>query len=316
MSTFEFSPQRTCADDVLAVLGTIIDSQMRLFLRKFHFLSARIGTRKPAAAEYKDLADFISMTVLYLNISQENERRKGIDSFIFIELFHHRYGEKTMRHIASKTGRGIFYSFGPRFDDTGRFARYFTALGLAKEMYLMEEDSLDSYPLYCICNKACSQPLWFDQLLKVPREIVEMGLELVDKRGNTMLHLLPFKNQHFDSTGTFASCIKSVIQYLSQFEGFERCLLTKNYKGRTPLHLLVLTTECFGEYVFSIEPSAGKKEYLDTLRILLDTPAGKKAAAMRDYKDRTPHFELTGWMYTEYCSLDIEPHDIEFLKVE
>ena len=314
MSTFEF--QYTCADDVLAVLDTVIDHEMKVFLREFHFLSARIGKRKPVAVEYEALADFISATVLYLKICQEDKRRKGIDSFIFIELFHYRYGEKTMRHIASKTGRSIFYSFGPRFYETGRFARYFTALGLANEMYLMGEDSLNSYPLHCICNKACSQPLWYDQLLKVPKEIIEMGFELVDKRGNTMLHLLPLKNQHFDSTGTFVSCIKSVILYLSQFEGFERCLLTKNYKGRTPLHLLVLATECFDEYVFAIEQTEGKKEYLDTLRILLDTPAGKKAAAMKDYKDRTPHFELTGWMYGEYCSLDLEPKDIEFLKVE
>ena len=74
------------------------------------------------------------------------------------------------------------------------------------------------------------------------------------------------------STEIFLISYRKALKYLSTFKDYEKGLLTANKKGETPLHTIIANCNC-----------------VKTIEFLLETDAGKKAAAIKDNDGNTPY---------------------------
>jgi hypothetical protein len=202
--------------------------------------------------------------------------------FMGIEMLHLYMGEEFMKRLVRSSKIGIFFGFGPSMfweDYYIPFSRYFEEMGLTKEMYLTE--SAHGLPLHYLCRESCQYSVGIEQLVTVPKDIIEEGMLLQDTDGNTMLHMTMPDDVVTASTEIFLISYRKALKYLSTFKDYEKGLLTVNKKGETPLHTIIANSNC-----------------VKTIEYLLETDAGKKAATIKDNDGNTPYMLMK--KYEEY----------------
>ena len=180
--------------------------------------------------------------------------------FVFFELLHLKMGSEFMRRMFA--GTNIFFDFCDDSDAEDVITDYFLKLGMERDLYLSEEsepDEIPRIPLWCIRDEAWSNRN-LHRLKKVPKHIIAEAFTLRDYSGDTILHMgVVYEDPPRSSTSFF-----EVLKYLSGFEGYEETLLKTNNAGATPLY-----------------HNIGKCSCIDTIKLMIATPEGKKAASMR-----------------------------------
>ena len=170
----------------------------------------------------------------------------GLLALKLIELY---VGEEKLTTFLREMKRSIFFKLGPAIDFSKvgfMYSAYFVNLGLAREMYLTS-DPICGYPLH---NLFCSTCLYdeTDKIKLIPRDIIEEGLLLQDKHGNTPLHLSSngVIDEYFGSFGGFAIIISflEILEYLCTIPSYEKALLIVNCEGETPLHTIIKKCNC------------------------------------------------------------------------
>ena len=161
-----------------------------------------------------------------------------------IELY---VGEENLKTFLREMKRSIYFKLGPSITHSTvgiMHSEYFSKLGLTREMYLTS-DPVYSYPLYDLFCSTCIYEE-MDKIKLIPRDIVEEGLLLQDKHGNTPLHLSSngLCEEIFGSKSTITISFLEVLEYLCTIPSYEKALLITNCYGETPLHTIIKECNC------------------------------------------------------------------------
>ena len=161
-----------------------------------------------------------------------------------IELY---VGEEKLTTFLREMKRSIYFKLGPSITlgTVGiMHSKYFSKLGLDREMYLTS-DPVYGYPLhYLFCSTCVYEEM--NKIKLIPRDIVEEGLLLQDKHGNTPLHLssIGLCEEIFGSKTTITVSFLEILEYLCTIPSYEKALLLTNCEGETPLHTIIKECNC------------------------------------------------------------------------